>query len=74
MAKFPDEDQLFPADAFDLAALGFMDLGEEGEVDDGTPRIPPAHDMDSLDFFLWMEEEVDKEQARRQAAKKAKKP
>ena len=33
MAKFPDEDQLFPADAFDLAALGFMDLGEEGEVD-----------------------------------------
>lgn len=44
------------------------------EADDGTPRIPPAHDMDSLDFFLWMEEEVDKEQARRQAAKKAKKP
>ncbi len=80
MAKFPDEDQLFPADAFDLAALGFRAPGEEGEVDaapeadDGTPRIPPAHDMDSLDFFLWMEEEVDKEQARRQAAKKAKKP
>ncbi len=79
MAKFPDEDQLFPADAFDLAALGFMALGEEEEdaapeADDGTPRIPPAHDMDSLDFFLWMEEEVDKEQARRQAAKKAKKP
>ena len=47
-------------EAFDEAA---------GPEDDGTPRVAPAHDMDSLDFFLWMEEEVDKEQARRQAEK-----
>ncbi len=75
MEKFPHEDlgDIFSADAFDLAALGLMnDLGEEeaaGPEDDGTPRVAPAHDMDSLDFFLWMEEEVDKEQARRQAEK-----
>lgn len=77
MPKFPDDNlgDLFPADAFDLAALGFMSLGEEEEADepetDDGPSIPPTHDMESLDFYLWMQEEVDKEQARRKAAKQA---
>lgn len=80
MSAFPNEDlsDLFSADAFDLATLGFMDQGLEEESmtapEDDSPRLSPAHDMDSLEFFLWMNEEVDKEQARRQAAKKQKKP
>lgn len=73
MAIFPDHDlgDLFAADAFDLAALGLMDMdtGAELPQDDGNPHVAPAHDMESLEFFLWMEEEVNKEQARRQAKK-----
>lgn len=79
MENFPDEalSELFSADAFDLAALGLMDMGAEEAAppeDDGTPRISPAHDMESLDFFLWMQEEVDKEQARRKAARNQNNP
>lgn len=73
MAIFPDHDlgDFFAADAFDLAALGLMDMdtGAELPQDDGNPHVAPAHDMESLEFFLWMEEEVNKEQARRQAKK-----
>lgn len=75
MAILPDHDlgDLFAADAFDLAALGLMDMdmdtGAELPQEDGSPHVAPAHDMESLEFFLWMEEEVDKEQARRQAKK-----
>lgn len=73
MAILPDHDLggLFAADAFDLSALGLMDMdtGAELSQEDGSPQVAPAHDMESLEFFLWMEEEVNKEQARRQAKK-----
>lgn len=76
MSLFSEHDlgNLFAADDFDLAALGLMDMdaGAQMPQDDAEPHIPPTHDMESLEFFLWMEEEVDKEQARRRAAKQNK--
>ena len=67
-------DDLFSsADHFDLAAMGFALAEEEAaeaEADeDEIPQINPLHDMDSLDFYLWMDEELEKEAARRKAAK-----
>ena len=37
------------------------------------PRINPLHDMDSLEFLLWVEQEAEREMARRkgQAAEPA---
>lgn len=67
MDQFPkDFDGLFSADGFDLATIGFG-MEEDAAVDDDTPRINPLHDPDSLDFYLWMEEEVDNEARRREA-------
>lgn len=70
MDDFPKELTDFSsADAFDLATMGFgMEDEMENGTEDDTPHINPLHDPDSLDFYLWMEEEVDKE-ARRRAAK-----
>lgn len=67
------DDIFSSADHFDLAAMGFA-LAEEEEpeeetAEDDTPQINPLHDMDSLDFYLWMDAEVEKEAARRKAAK-----
>ena len=62
-------------DAFDLLTLGlFPDEEPEEEAaeeEDLVQHVSPLTDMDSLDFYLWVEEEVDKEAARR-AARKAK--
>ena len=76
-------DQLFPSldrlsnlnissmDDFDLASLGLGLPVEEEPEEDEVPAINPLHDMDSLDFHLWMEEEVDKELMRRMAQNRA---
>lgn len=57
-------------DDFDLLSLGFFP-GEEApageEEDDGEPKINPLHDMDSLEFLLWVEEEAQREIDRRKA-------
>ena len=61
-------------DDLDLAMMGFglMAEEEEEELDEsGEPTVSPYHDMDSIEFHLWMEEEVDKEAMRRMAMKKA---
>ncbi|MBR5533826.1 MAG: hypothetical protein IKU62_03180 [Ruminiclostridium sp.] len=61
-------------DDLDLAMMGFNLMGqeEEEELDEnGEPTVSPYHDMDSIEFHLWMEEEVDKEAMRRMAMKKA---
>ena len=60
-------------DDLDLAMMGFgLTTEEEEEVDEnGEPTVSPFHDMDSIEFHLWMEEEVDKEAMRRMAMKKA---
>ena len=60
-------------DDLDLAMMGFglMAEEEEEELDEnGEPTVSPYHDMDSIEFHLWMEEEVDKEAMRRMAMKK----
>ncbi len=68
MDHFPkDFTDFSSADAFDLATMGFGVEEETAEGDDSG--IHPLHDPDSLEFYLWMEEEVDKE-ARRRAEKK----
>lgn len=51
-------------DDFDLASLG-LGLPPQEEPQEEEPTINPLHDMDSLDFHLWMEEEVEKEARRR---------
>ena len=77
LAKDPNSlDSLFSsADDLDLAMIEFglgLDGPEENSEEDEEPRLNPLHDPDSLDFFLWLEEEVDKEVARRQAEKAGK--
>lgn len=67
-------DNIGTMDDLDLAMMGFglMAEEEEEEVDEnGEPTVSPFHDMDSIEFHLWMEEEVDKEAMRRMAMKKA---
>jgi hypothetical protein len=74
MDKFPKNyDDLFSsADSFDLATLGFgLGQPEPEEPEEDEPRINPLHDMDSLDFYLWVEEEAAKEVARRKAQQAA---
>ncbi len=70
MDKFSkDFGNLGSQDDFDLLSLGFS-LGEEepaGEEADDEPKINPLHDMDSLEFLLWVEEEAQREIARRKA-------
>lgn len=61
-------------DDLDLAMMGFGLAVEEEEEEldeNGEPTVSPYHDMDSIEFHLWMEEEVDKEAMRRMAMKKA---
>lgn len=74
MDKFPKDFGLMSSsDDFDLLTLGFP-LEEESlspEEEDGEPKINPLHDMDSLEFHLWVEQEAEKEIARRKAAEKA---
>ena len=67
-------DNIGSIDDLDLAMMGFGLVAEEEEpeVDEnGEPTVSPFHDMDSIEFHLWMEEEVDKEAMRRMAMKKA---
>ena len=67
-------DNIGSIDDLDLAMMGFGLVAEEEEpeVDEnGDPAVSPYHDMDSIEFHLWMEEEVDKEAMRRMAMKKA---
>ena len=70
MDKFSkDFGNLGSQDDFDLLSLGFS-LGEEepaGEEADDEPKINPLHDMDSLEFLLWVEEEAQREITRRKA-------
>ena len=65
-----DLGNLSSMDDLDLAMMGFLPTPEEKPQEDGKPTISPFHDMDSLEFHLWIEEEVDKEAARRMAMKK----
>ena len=68
MEKFPDGvTGLHSPDDFDLLSLGILPQEEEPEPEDGDdePRINPLHDMDSLEFLLWIEQEATREQARR---------
>ena len=61
-------------DDLDLAMMGFGLAVEEEEEEldeNGEPTVSPYHDMDSIEFHLCMEEEVDKEALRRMAMKKA---
>ncbi len=59
-------------DDLDLAMLGFgLPTEDEEPGEDGEEKH--YFDMDSMDFQLWMEEEVDKEAARRKAQKLAEK-
>lgn len=57
-------------DDLDMAMLGLLPAEEPTEEVEKDPSVSPYHDMDSIEFHLWMEEEVDKEAARRLAAKK----
>ena len=60
------------ADSLDLAALELgMEAFPEEETDPEVPTINPLHDMNQLDFYLWLDEEVEKEAARRKAMKDA---
>lgn len=68
MEKFPDGvTGLHSPDDFDLLSLGILPQDEEPEPEDedDEPRINPLHDMDSLEFLLWIEQEATREQARR---------
>lgn len=59
-------------DDLDLAMMGFGLAKQEEEPEENEePTISPFHDMDSIEFHLWMEEEVDKEAMRRMAMNKA---
>jgi len=66
-------DNIGSIDDLDLAMMGFGLMEEEEEEldENGEPAVSPYHDMDSIEFHLWMEEEVDKEAMRRMAMKKA---
>lgn len=57
-------------DDLDMAMLGLLPVEEEEAPAETDPSVSPYHDMDSIEFHLWMEEEVDKEAARRLAMKK----
>ncbi len=65
-----DLNALTSMDELDMAMLGLLPTEEEPETSDDSPAVSPFHDMDSIEFHLWMEEEVDKEAARRLAMKK----
>lgn len=59
-------------DDFDLLSLGIIpDEEEPAPAEDaegeGEPRINPIHDMDSVEFLLWVEEGARQEIARRKA-------
>lgn len=56
-------------DDLDLAMMGLLPAEEEPETSEESPAVNPFHDMDSIEFHLWMEEEVDREAARRLAMK-----
>ena len=66
---------LHSPDDFDLLSLGLVPGQEEQAetADQDEPRINPLHDMDSLEFLLWVEQEAEREMARRkgQAAEPA---
>ena len=66
-------DNIGSIDDLDLAMMGFGLMEEEEEEldENGEPAVSPYHDMDSIEFHLWMEEEVDKEAMRRMAMKKS---
>ena len=71
---FPVAADIFSSmDAFDLAMMGIFPTAEEEPQENDEPTVSPFHDMDSIEFHLWMEEEVDKEAARRLARKNAEK-
>ena len=61
-------------DDFDLLSLGLIPDQEEPELPEESPAINPLHDMDSLEFLLWIEEEAEKEIARRKAAEQPEAP
>ncbi len=67
MEKFPENfGDLHSADDFDLLSLGFLPQDEQPELEeDKEPRINPLHDMDSLEFLLWVEQEATRELERR---------
>lgn len=68
MDKFPDGvSGLHSPDDFDLLSLGILPQEEEPEpaADDEEPRINPLHDMDSVEFLLWVEQEAARELERR---------
>ena len=61
-------------DYLDLAMMGFgLPTEDEEPGEEGESEEKHYFDMDSMDFQLWMEEEVDKEAARRKAQKKTEK-
>ena len=66
---------LHSPDDIDLLSLGLVPGQEEQAetADQDEPRINPLHDMDSLEFLLWVEQEAEREMARRkgQAAEPA---
>ena len=63
---------LHSPDDFDLLSLGLVPGQEEQAetADQDEPRINPLHDMDSLEFLLWVEQEAEREMARRNPQKK----
>lgn len=65
-----DLSALSSMDDLDLAMMGLLPTEEEPETPEESPAVSPFHDMDSIEFHLWMEEEVDREAARRLAMKK----
>jgi len=67
MANLFDDQNLFSHDGFDLLSLGM--IPEEDPAEE-LAETNPLTDMDSLDFYLWMQEEVDKEAERRRREKK----
>ena len=77
MARDPNTlDEFFSSsDDLDLAmiefGMGLDGMTEEPTDEGGEPRLNPLHDEDSLDFYLWIEQDVDKEAARRAAEKAA---
>ena len=65
-------------DAFDLLTLGlFPDEEPEEEApeeEDIVQHVSPLTDMDSLDFYLWVEEGAQAEADRRRQNKPSKPP
>lgn len=62
-------------DDLDLAMLGFGLPTEDEEPEDDGENEENMHyfDMDSIEFQMWMEEEVEKEAARRKARQQGEK-